>query len=227
MSLTTRKPRPIIARDRDPHSLRDDRLFIVGCDDTYAPAQYFGFFKLARVKVFVVPTVDGTSVPKYVLDRLLQYEHEQDDELWMVLDTDHLIRGPHLAGLTQTMQEAKRQGVNIALSRPCFEVFLLLHHEGEETVAGLGSAAEICASLAARIGGYNKANLKRSAFPLSTVASACQRAERLDSTAGGEIPTQNTSRVYLLWKAIVAKALSSQLPPELHALVPMEDLLTS
>ena len=28
---------------RDPHTFRDDRLFIIACDDTYAPKQYFDF----------------------------------------------------------------------------------------------------------------------------------------------------------------------------------------
>jgi len=110
MSLTSRKPRPIEARDKEPSRLRDDRLFIVACDDTYAPEQYFGFFKLTRVKVFVVPTQDGTSVPRYVLERLLQYEHEEDDELWMVLDTDHLIQRSHLAGFVQSCMRRDAKG---------------------------------------------------------------------------------------------------------------------
>ena len=40
MSLTRRKARPL---KRDGTRLRDDRLFIVACDDTYAPKQYFDF----------------------------------------------------------------------------------------------------------------------------------------------------------------------------------------
>ncbi len=46
------------------------------------------------------------------------------------------------------------------------------------------------------------------------------RAERLDATVGGgEIPRENTTRVYRLWNAIAAKALPQQLPPELRGLV--------
>ena len=89
MSLFQRKNRPIPSRDKDPEILRDDRLFIVACDDTYAPKQYFGFFRLPRVHVHVQETTDGSSVAQYVLERLLSYEYEDDDELWMLLDTDH------------------------------------------------------------------------------------------------------------------------------------------
>jgi hypothetical protein len=41
----------------------------------------------------------------------------------------------------------------------------------------------------------------------------------LDATVpGGDIPLANTTRVYLLLKAIAANALPQQLPPELRAL---------
>ena len=73
MSLLNRQPRPIPSRDKDPASLRDDRLFIIACDDTYAPQQYFGFFRMTRVQIHVIPTVDGTSAAQAVLERLLTY----------------------------------------------------------------------------------------------------------------------------------------------------------
>ena len=59
---------------RDPHTFRDDRLFIIACDDTYAPKQYFDFFRLPRIQVHVVPTTDGTSNAQAVLDRSCRAE---------------------------------------------------------------------------------------------------------------------------------------------------------
>jgi hypothetical protein len=51
------------------------------------------------------------------------------------------------------------------------------------------------------------------------VAEACIRAQRLDeSVSGGDIPKANTTRIYLLWKAILSKALPSQLPDDLKEL---------
>ena len=58
MRLLTLKPRPLT---RDSSSLRDDRLFIVACDDTYAPKQYFNFFQLSRVQVYVVATPEDNN----------------------------------------------------------------------------------------------------------------------------------------------------------------------
>jgi hypothetical protein len=220
MSLLDRKPRPIPTRDKDPNSLRDDRLFIVACDDTYAPQQYFSFFRLSRVKIHVVPTLDGTSAAEYVLDRLLSFDYGEGDERWMLLDTDHVTQGTHLPGFLRALQAAATQGVNVALSKPCFELWLLLHHELETAVSTLRNAKEVEEALRARLGEYNKSNLKAEHYPQSSVVAAIERAENLDlSVGGGSIPNASATRVYQLWKAIVSKALPSQLPPEFHKFI--------
>ena len=63
-----RKPRPLT---RGLGSLRDDRLFIVACDDQYAPKQYFNFLRLPRIQVHVVETPDGKNSASHVLERLM------------------------------------------------------------------------------------------------------------------------------------------------------------
>jgi hypothetical protein len=219
MSLNQRLPRPLT---RDASRLRDDRLFIVACDDTYAPKQYFDFFQLPRVQVYVVATTDGSCAAADVLDRLLGYkrEAEEDDELWMLLDTDHYTQGTHLPSFRGALSEARRQGVNVALSKPSFELWLLLHHVAETDLGELPAARDVEAALRAKLGQYNKTNLKREHYPLTSVCEACNRAERLDATvAGGEIPLENTTRVYQLLKTIAAKAHPRQLPPELRGLL--------
>jgi len=218
MSLFQRRARPL---NRDTARLRDDRLFIVACDDTFAPKQYFEFFRVTRVKIHVVPTTDGTSVAKNVLDRLLEFDYEPDDELWMLLDTDHCAQGTHLHSFTEALRVARQRGVNVALSKPCFEFWLLMHHLDEAASAELTTCGEVTAKLRERLGRYDKTKLDASHYPLASVAEACNRAERLDRTVlGGDIPNSSTSRVYRLWAAIAEKALPSQLPTELRGLVP-------
>jgi len=218
MSLLQRKRRPLT---RDSASLRDDRLFIVACDDTYAPKQYFDFFRITRVQIHVVPTLDGSASAEHVLGRLLQFDHEEDDEIWMLLDTDHYAEGTHLKSFLSALAEAGRHGVNVALSKPSFELWLLLHYVEEAAVSGLANAGEVEQKLRMALGQYNKARLRKEDYPLSSVLEACQRAQRLDkSVSGGDIPSGNTSRVYLLWNSIAAGALPSQLPTELRSLIP-------
>jgi len=218
MGLTQRKARPL---NRDVASFRDTRLFIVACDDTYAPKQYFDFFSVSRIQVHVIETQDGTSSAQYVLRRLVEIEHADDDELWLLLDTDHCTQGTHLQTFTQALKEAREKGVNVALSKPCFELWLLLHHEDEGVVGELKNAEEAEGALRLKLGAYNKRSLKKEHYPLARVRDAVLRAEKLDNTvAGGDIPQGNTSRVYQLWKAILAKTTPSQLPPELINLIP-------
>ena len=217
MTRIPRQPRPLT---RDGASLRDDRLFIVACDDTFAPKQYFDFLRFTRVKIHVVPTPDGSSAAPHVLERLLAFEHDEDDELWMLLDTDHCVQGTHLASFAEALREARRQRVNVALSKPSFELWLLLHHVEETDLGLLPAATDVVQALRAKLGQYNKTNLKPEHYPLTSVHAACTRAERLDAgVAGGDIPNENTTRVYRLLKAIVAKALPQQLPPELRRLL--------
>jgi hypothetical protein len=203
MPLLNRIPRPL---KRDSETLRDTRLFIVACDDTYAPKQYFGFFRLTRVHVHVVETTDGTSAAKHVLNRLLQYQHAEDDERWMLLDTDHCTEGGHTESFMKALGEARQMGINIGLSKPSFELWLLLHHIDENAVKELKHAAHTAEKLAEVLGQYNKTRLRAADFPLEAIAEACARAERLDAkVTGGDNPTANTTRVYALWKAVIGK----------------------
>ena len=212
--MDARKPRPLV---RDKDSWRDDRLFIIACDDTYAPKQYFGFFKFNRVKVHVIPTVDGTSNAQSVLNRLLEIEHEAYDERWIILDTDHNINGPHLKNFTAAIAEAKRQKVSVAMSRPCFEVWLLLHHGEIDEVAGLKDANETAKALKEKLGSYNKTSLKEEHFPLDKAHAAYGRAVALDKSVNqGDIPDKNTTRVFRLWEEIIKNSLPSSVPHEVR-----------
>ena len=128
-------------------------------------------------------------------------------KLWMLLDTDHYAQGAHLASFLQSLREARRQQVNVALSKRSLELWLLFHHVEETALGVLPAARDVEEALRAKLGQYNKTNLKRAHYPPASVYDACMRAERPDATvAGGDIPSKNTTRVYQLWNAIAAKA---------------------
>ncbi|MGN2249543.1 RloB family protein [Frateuria sp. GZRe14] len=210
MAIVSRKRRPL---RREIQTFRDDRLYILACDDTYAPQQYFGFFSIPRIQIHVVPTEDGTSAARHVLDRLKNEPYEEGDERWLILDTDHCVQDNHVGSFTNALKEAREEGVRVALSRPCFELWLLLHHLDSELVVDLTDAEAVEQELRRILGGYNKTRLCSTDFPFSSVAEACRRARLLDeSTGGGEIPAGPSSRVYQLWQSIFENALPSQLP---------------
>ena len=85
------------------------------------------------------------------------------------------------------------------------------------TTAGLACQLSFTGEV---LGEYNKTRLKEDHFPLSRVKQAFRRAHLVDENVeGGDIPTANTTRVYLLWQSIVSKAAPSQLPSELRDLL--------
>jgi hypothetical protein len=63
------------------------------------------------------------------------------------------------------------------------------------------------------LGEYNKANLKKQHFPIEATEKAIDRCRLLDQpTSQTDIPSSNTSRVYLLLEAIFAVVLTWQRP---------------
>ena len=198
---------------------RDDRLFYIGCDDRYAPDQYFGFFKMPRIKICMVPAADNLSHAQYVLDKLKPIKCEDDDEKWMVLDTDHCTKGNHFASYEKALSEARRIGVHIAISCPCFEVWLAFHHSPVDEVVKLATA-ELCSQHLSKVtNGYNKTQLREEAFPIETLPEAYHRAVKRDAeVVGGDKPDGVTTRVYQVWHNILMKALASQLPGVLRDL---------
>ncbi len=212
----TLKPRPLT---RETATFRDDRLFIVACEDTYAPRQYFDPFQIPRVQIHVVPSEGGRSSPSHVLERLLGFDHEDYDERWLLLDVDHRGTGAHVANLAQTLSEARRQEVNAAICNPCFELWLLLHHKPEDEVSGFTKCSVVEGALREVLGGYNKRRLQPEHFTRSSVAEACARARRLDDSAPWSIPEVRAAQVHRLWESIAAGAAPHQLPPEFRDLL--------
>ena len=218
MALLKRVRRPI---RRHEGALRDDRLFVIACDDTYAPKQYFDAFQLPRIQIHVVPTVDGGSVARHVLGRLAQVEVDPDDERWMLLDTDHCTTGTHLEGFLAALQDARQKGIRIALSKPCFEVWLALHHlDDAAELLRCANAKAVAKLMKKLLGSYDKTRVNAAALSFADVRRASGRAREIDAgVQGGDNPESVTTRVYLLWAAIATKALPSQLPPELTDLL--------
>ncbi|QYY35260.1 RloB family protein [Ruficoccus sp. ZRK36] len=222
MNSKRRKPRPL---KRDQQQYRDDRLYVVACDDRYAPSQYFSAYRKhflgARLHVVVIPTEDGTSSAEHVLNRLLDYNIETGDQRWMLLDTDHYIKGTHRKSFMKALSRAGKEGIRVALSRPCFELWLLLHHvnNNDRKFNQITNAKDACSLLDSILGNYNKCRLQMEHFPLSSIPQAVLSASLLDSAVkGGSIPDGNTTRVFQLWQEVVRNASLAQLPDELQEL---------
>ena len=158
--------------------VRDARIFVIAVEGEKTEEQYFSLFENKRVHVEVLPTgPDGLSAPKYVLERLVKSEEKYDlgadDERWLVADVDRQ-RGQFLGEVTRAAQES---GYSLALSNPCFELWLLLHFQDADF-----SDAD-CHAVIERLrpytDGHNKAKIKLDVYTLDKIREAAGRARVL------------------------------------------------
>jgi hypothetical protein len=201
MNLKRKRSRPLV---RDGETNRDANLVIIATEDTHAPKQYFRIFGTPRIQVHVLPTEAGLSSPRHVLDRLSDYIEEyrmmDEDEFWLMLDTDHWIVPNHLPNFTQVCTEAMQKGFSLAHGNPCFEVWLLLHATDLGPDDQFQKGEEVEGRLREELGSYNKCRLNCDYYSLDHAARAVERAERLDEDRNDRWPQKTGTHVYRLVK---------------------------
>lgn len=95
-------------------------------------------------------------------------DHSYYDEVWCVTDVDEY-------NLADAVAQAKRSGIQLAISNPCFEYWLLLHFE--DCRAYMEKYEEVKPRLRRYVPGYDKTSLHFNDFS-SGVLEAVKRAER-------------------------------------------------
>ncbi len=197
-----KRQRPL---NRDSQTLRDASLIVIASEDTHAVQRYFDRFKPRRVQFRVIPTEDGRSSPKAIVDRLDAYRAEfkigADDELWYCGDIDHWAEGNHIANLNAVLSHCHTQGYPVALSNPCFELWHLLHFED-----GPGTALDckaVCERLQVVAGGYSKLNGYNAQISAEHVLQAVARAESGDTAP--RMPNNPATQVHRIVKSMAAR----------------------
>jgi len=162
-----------------PQFVRDARIFVIAVEGEKTEAQYFSLFESTRVHVEVLPAGPaGLSAPKQVLERLVKFEEQfdldADDERWLVVDVDRQ-RGQFLDEVTQVARES---GYGLAVSNPCFELWLLLHFRDADPSDT--DCAAVVNRLHSHVGGYHKARLRLEAYTPDRTREAVARARTLE-----------------------------------------------
>jgi hypothetical protein len=175
-------------------NVRDAWLCIIATEGTKTEDQYFDIFPKNRVRVEVLPTgEDGKSSPQHVLDRLEAYKKKYDlgqkDKLWLMIDVDKW----HPQNLAEVCKQAKQRKFGLAVSNPCFELWLWLHHADVEDSDVNCQAIE--KRLRARLGSYNKSRLDVEAYR-ATVKEAVRRAKALHTNPEELWPSFPGTHVY-------------------------------
>ncbi|WP_292044732.1 MULTISPECIES: RloB family protein [unclassified Brevundimonas] len=201
--LTSRKQRPL---ERDETTLRDATLIVIATEGAKTEVGYFSRFGGSRLKVRVIPAVDNRSSPKDILQNILnfqtEYDLDQDDQLWVVIDRDRW----KLDQLKHVARECHAKSIDLAVSNPCFELWLALHLDQELPEMDPGVEAHHNAKLLETflrdtLGSYNKANPDIDKFA-DGLDRAIVAAKALDIAPADRWPNTIATRVYRLMEKI-------------------------
>lgn len=133
---------PIKTDFKRKSGLRDARLFVIATEGSDTEKIYFEALKntfihtRSRVQIEVLNRVDfginaNNSSPIDVLKTLdefkKRYHLKSDDQLWLVIDRD--CQNIKDKGLSEIVQQIIQKKYFLALSNPCFELWLVLHFE--------------------------------------------------------------------------------------------------
>ncbi|MCA9189831.1 MAG: RloB domain-containing protein [Planctomycetales bacterium] len=203
-----RKKRPIA---RTEGLTRDASLVVIASEDRYAVKQYFDRFRSTRIQFRVLETERGQSSPQHVQQRLQAYMREYDfgegDQFWLVCDTDHWIESNHISNLVAVVRWCRQQGIGVALSNPCFDLWLLLHVDRFPTESNL-TCEEVGNKIRAVVGQYNKTKVYNLPITDQGVRRAIGASKAHQPTAG-DIPSEPQTAVHLIIDALIARNVIS------------------
>jgi hypothetical protein len=156
------------------------------------------------VSIEIVPG----GVPKTLVERAIQLKRQAEgdakrqrdenllyDEVWCVYDVDGHPRMP------DARQQARDNAIEVAVSNPCFELWLLLHFQDQSAPVRCAKVAQLCRRL---MPGYVKSPPCESL--MTQQDSAIARAVQLDKwqESRGKIGGNPSTGVYRLVQAIRA-----------------------
>lgn len=159
---------------RKPGSRQLAKRILVVCGGRKTEITYLDGLRIWARNAAVKLTFKGDGrAPEQVVD--LAYgmwveDRDAFDEVWVVLDEDDFDLAPALV-------KARRRKIRLAFSKPCFELWLLLHFQ--ECGGRLDNYKAVEAKLKKHLPRYDKSDLK---FPdyRDYVADAHRRAKKLD-----------------------------------------------
>jgi hypothetical protein len=201
-----KKPRPL---DREARPVRDASLVVIASEDRYAVRQYFDFFESTRIQFRVLETQDGKSAPEHVFSRLddyiAEFEIQEDDTFWLVCDCDHWIEPTHIGNLTRTLTACRQKGIRLAMSNPCFDLWLYLHFAEHPTESKL-TCEEVGERLTAAVGNFDKKKVYNLPITDESVRVAIARAAA-NQPCKGDIPDRPQTAIHMIIQHLIARRI--------------------
>jgi hypothetical protein len=155
--------------------------FLIACEGTVTEPHYFREMRRLQRSIVELEIVEG-GTPKTVVERAVEKKREAEraarrekddhlryDEVWCVFDIDiHPL-------VPEAKQQARDNGIETAISNPCFELWILLHFQDQRAHVERGTVQHLCRE---HMPGYGKRPPCDKLLALS--GDAARRAEKLD-----------------------------------------------
>lgn len=204
-------------------AFRDARLIVIASEGKDTERIYFTAlakeYTNPRVHVHILERSENeqnNSSPEHVLKQLndykSKYELEADDELWLVVDKDQWKDKMLSRVATECALEVS---MHMALSNPCFELWLLLHLEDaasltpEEHMLWMENRRKsknadpyLKVRLRQKMGTYHESSYDAMTL-IAHIEDAIKRARALDKTPTDRWPQALGTRVYLLAESVM------------------------
>ncbi|WP_395090675.1 RloB family protein [Armatimonas sp.] len=185
---------PRSANTRKPNSL----MIVLAVEGEHTEEQYFKPLRDGKIDLEILSTENGFSAPQHIEKRMDSFlatnRGLEGGEFWLVLDVDR-----HHA-LQEVCQRARQKGYHLAVSNPCFELWLWLHLE--EVDINQKTCSQLEMALKTRLGGYNKSNLPVEDFH-PYMETAIRRAKALPGSHTTPIPIFPGTQIYQLMERIL------------------------
>lgn len=209
-------PRQRKSFDRNT-GIKEPSLIIIAAEGQEAEQRYFEGIadkleeQRTQLQLKVLPKrAQGNSAPQQVLNQLSDYEKEigmdEHDELCLVIDRDRQSWTEQ--EIASVAQECANKQYLLALSNPCFELWLLLHNVDVNSLTDKqleqihnNSNGFLKKEVSRVKGGYKTSKLKIDDFWGDTEI-AIERAKKLDTEPQHRWPNQVATRVYLIVEKI-------------------------
>lgn len=166
--------------------------------------RYFNELRPSReslVQIKLVSNPSHKSSPKEVLQRLARAfkDYSKTDEGWIVIDRDAHLEDE----LVTVHREARSAGFKIAMSNPCFELWLYFHLRDPRPFNDRHDCQKKLAEVLPNYSPDSKGEYDTRVL-FSALERAIQRARDTDTDSQDTWPRNQTSRVYQLINRILS-----------------------
>ena len=143
---------------------------------------------------------DVKNIIRFAIDEKKKYDSDEFKSVWCVFDTD---RGNNTeTNLLEGLSQAYKNKIKIAISNPCFEVWILMHYERTSSLISNGQKAKTI--LKTKIQDYNSSKnyfqINENVFTelLERLSEAITNAELIDKKHNKTYPERYEKDIYLI-----------------------------